>query len=111
MTSRFKDFGAGEIDETPLSFKLHGEEFHCYPAIQGATLLKLVSDAESDNGATVANVISTFFSKTLLPESYERFDALINDPERIVTVETLGEISGWLVEEYTSRPTKEPERS
>ena len=111
MTTRFKDFGAGDVDETPLSFKLHDEEFHCRPAIQGATLLKMVTEAESDDGATVANVITSFFSKTLMPESYERFDVLINDPDRIVTVETLGEISGWLVEEYTKRPTKEPERS
>jgi len=106
--TRFKDFGAGDVDKTPLSFKLYEEEFHCRPAIQGSALLKMVSDSESDDGATVANIITTFFSKTLQPESYERFEVLLEDPDRIVTVETLGEITAWLVEAYTDRPTQEP---
>ena len=36
MTNRFKDFGAGSaVTDTPVSFKLHGEDFECYPALQG----------------------------------------------------------------------------
>lgn len=109
---RFKDFGAGgEVFTEPLSFSLHGETFECRPAIQGKTLLTMVADAESDDTMKVLNVVSEFFEKTLLPESYERFNALINDPDRIVTMETLGEITAWMVEQYTERPTKEPERS
>lgn len=110
--TRFKDFGSGgEVIDTPLSFKLYGEEFHCRPAIQGNTLLQIVAEADADDGAKVASTISTFFQKTLMPESYERFQALLDDPDKIVTVETLGEITAWLMEEYTDRPTKEPERS
>jgi hypothetical protein len=109
---RFKDFGAGnEVVDEPLSFSLHGETFECRPAIQGKMLLSMVADAESDDTAKVVKVVTEFFQKTLMPESYERFEALIEDPERIVTVETLGEITAWMVEQYTERPTKEPERS
>lgn len=111
MMTRFKDFGSSDVDREPLSFKLHGESFECRPAIQGATLLKMVADADSEDSSKVANIITEFFSKTLLPESYERFEALINDPDRIVTVDTLGEITSWMVETYTARPTQEPERS
>lgn len=106
--TRFKDFGSGDVNSAPLSFKLHGEEFQCRPAIQGATLLRMVADADSEDSSKVANIITDFFSKTLMPESYERFEALINDPDRIVTVETLGEITSWMVESYTERPTQEP---
>jgi hypothetical protein len=110
--TRFKDFGAGgEVVHEPLSFTLYGEKFECYPAIQGKTLLLMVADADSDDTAKVANIVTTFFEKTLLPESYERFQDLLDDPERIVTVEALGEITSWMVEQYTERPTKEPERS
>ena len=113
MTSRFKDFGAGvaEADKRPLSFKLHGEEFHCKPAIQGKAMLEMVASSESDNNAEMANVITTFFNVALAEESKEPFFALLEDPDKIVTVETLSEIIAWLVEEYTGRPTQQPEPS
>jgi hypothetical protein len=114
MTNRFKDFGAGGdgVNKDPLSFKLYDEEFHCRPAIQGKVLLDMVSGAEEGElGSGAAKVINDFFSTVLLDESYERFDTLLQDPEKIVTVETLGEITAWLVEEYTGRPTQQPEPS
>jgi hypothetical protein len=110
--TRFKDFGTGEdIVKEPLSFKLYGEEFHCIPSVQGKLLLDMIADSTSEETGKAVDVIRKFFKRTLLDESYERFDALINDPDKIVSVETLGEISGWLVSEYTSRPTKRPQDS
>ena len=114
MTNRFKDFGsgAGEINKSPLSFKLWDEEFHCRPALQGKVLLDMVSGSTGDDlGVGAARVITEFFSAVLEPESLERFNTLLEDPDKIVTVETLGEITGWLVEEYTGRPTQQPEPS
>lgn len=110
--SRFKDFGAGQETTTePLSFALYGETFECYPALQGKFLLDLVASSSSDDPGSSAAVVSSFFSQVLVPESYERFQALSVDPERIVSVETLGEVTGWLVSEYSSRPTTAQENS
>lgn len=110
--TRFKDFGKGEgVSTEPLSFKLHDEDFHCVPTIQGKVLLDLAADSASDDGSKAALTIKNFFEKTLQPESFERFSALLDDSEKIVSVETLGEISGWLVGEYTSRPQTGPEQS
>lgn len=111
MTNRFKDFGGTAAEQTPLSFKIHGEEFHCRPAIQGKTLLNIVAGADESDGAAVARTINDFFEKTLLPESLDKFNVLINDPEKIVTVDTLGEITAWLVEQYSLRPMQQPEPS
>jgi hypothetical protein len=113
MTSRFKDFGEdSNVVREPLSFKLYGEEFNCHPAIQGKVLLEMVKEAgDENNPSAAAGMIDNFFSTALFPESYERFDKLVRDPEKIVTVETLSEITGWLVGEYAERPTMEPERS
>lgn len=113
MTRRFKDFGDDSIvDKSPLMFKLYGEEFQCHPAIQGKALLNMVKRAGDESDPTAAaEVIDSFFSLALLPESLERFNILLADPEKIVSVETLSEITGWLVGEYSERPTKEPERS
>jgi hypothetical protein len=111
-TARFRDFGSGGDNAAqPLSFKIYEEEFHCYPNIQGKTLLDMVSQSMQQDTAMAVEVINTFFDKTLKPESKDAFNSLINDPERIVSVETLGEIVTWLVEQYSSRPTQGSEDS
>ena len=110
--ARFKDFGSDNLDEVePLSFKLQEEDFFCIKQVQGKVLMEIVSMSQ-DSGATVSvELIEKFFSSVLVDESYERFEALLHDKDRIVTVETLGEITGWLIEQYTSRPTQRPEDS
>lgn len=109
--AKFKDFGAGSgaIKTDPISFKLHGEEFNCVSAIPGKVLLNIVAKSNSDNPADQATVINDFFSQVLVDESLKRFDALVVDKERIVTTETLGEITSWLVEQYSERPNQQPE--
>jgi len=111
MTRKFKDFGSGDNSVEPISFSIHGEEFHCKPALQGKTLLGIVSGAESEDTAVVASTIENFFNMALLKESQERFEELLNDETKIVSIETLGEITAWLVGEYSSRPQKGPEPS
>lgn len=109
--TKFKDFGSGPSNEEQeqISFRIHGEEFNCHPAMPGKLLLDLVKKSASEDPAESAGIIDTFFKTVLLEESYARFDKLSQDPTRIVTVETLGEITGWLVEQYTNRPTERPE--
>jgi len=108
MTEKFKDFGSGASEDLPeIKFKLHGEEFECRSAIQGKVLLEVAKSADTGQAANADEIITKFYGSALLPESYERFEALIHDPDKIVTVETLGEITGWLVEQYSGRPTQE----
>ena len=110
--AKFKDFGSGATDlasAEPITFKLHGEEFACKKAVQGKTLLALVRTASDP--VLGSEAITKFFDTVLEDESRVRFDALCNDPEKIVTVETLGEITGWLLSEYSDRPTSRPEVS
>lgn len=108
---RFRDFGSGSKITEPLSFKLYDEEFHCKPALQGKVLLDMVSTANSTDTAVAADLIETFFANALVPESLERFKKLLEDPEKIVTVDILGEITSWLVEQYSGRPTSGPQES
>lgn len=108
--TRFKDFGSGSAEDAqPISFKLYGEDFDCYPQVQGKLLLNLVSDSSSDDPVKQSAIVTKFFEYVLKPESKVRFDALVEDPERIVSVDTLAEITGWLIEEYTNRPEAQPE--
>lgn len=104
--TRFKDFGSGpDLSKIePPTFALHGETFTAVPVIQGKVLIDLIRDAQSEDAATSAEISDKFFAKVLTDESYERFTTLINSKDKIVQVETLGEIVGWLVEEYSNRP-------
>lgn len=107
--TRFKDFGSGDgLVVEPLSFKLYGEEFHCLPQVQGKLLLDLVSDSSDSDAVKSAAVIDKFFQYVLTDESHERFEKMLTAKDTIVSVETLAEITGWLVEEYTNRPEEQP---
>lgn len=108
--TRFKDFGAGAKGTEkaePLSFKLYDETFECVPQVQGKLLLELVADSSGEDAVKSASVIDKFFGYVLEDESLVRFNELIRDKHKIVTVETLADITGWLVEEYTNRPEEQ----
>lgn len=104
--AKFKDFGVGGVDPNaePIKFIIHGEEFECIPEIQGKVLLELIADSGSDDTVRNAEVSDKFFSKVMTTDSYERFNTLLTSKDKIVSVETLGEITGWLVEQYSDRP-------
>jgi len=111
--AKFKDFGVGkEIGpKEPVSFKLHDEEFFGVNQIQGKVLLDLISKSNSDDPAVSAQVMSDFFAYVLTDESLKRFNKLIHHKEKIVHVETLSEIVGWMIGEYSDRPEEQPESS
>lgn len=109
---RFKDFGAGgEVSSDPVVFRLYGEDFECYPNVQGKVLLDLVANSDDQDGAGMAKTMNLFFEAVVKPESKKRLDDLLMDPERVVGVDTLGEITAWLMEQYSARPTQQPEPS
>lgn len=112
--ARFKDFGSGSNDGAPVepvTFKIHGEEFTCIPEIPGKTVLNLVAKSGGEDPAQSADAVTGFFKTVLTEESNVRFDALAEDPNRIVSMQTLTDIIEWLVEQYTDRPTERPEVS
>lgn len=111
--AKFKDFGKTiPIEDYPtITFALNGEEFTCRPALPGRMLLEFVRRADAETGGTAAMAIIDFLVQAVDESETERFEALLNDPDQIVQVETLGEIVGWLVEQYSARPTKGRSRS
>lgn len=109
--SRSRDFGNTKrmSDFEPLDFALNGENFTCQPAIQGSTLLEFVAEADSQDGGKAASALYGFFKKAIVPEDYVRFEAMLKSEDTIVDLNLLGDIAAWLVEEYTARPTSEPQ--
>lgn len=108
--ARFKDFGSPKrADEyEPLTFKLCGKEFACKGAIPGNVLLKFIAAADSNDGGRAAEAMRTFFYSVMEEEEAERFYALLDGDEYIVDMIDLVNISSWIIEEYSERPTQAP---
>lgn len=104
--TRKKNFGGAVEDVEPLEFDLFEETFSCRPELQGATLLTYSKRFASEDMGEVNAAFLDFFQSALKTESYERFKELCDSEDKIVKIETLGEIAEWLIEEYTDRPTK-----
>lgn len=109
--AKFKDFGTPNTDNLePISFKLYGEEFHCRPQIPGKVMIDIAAKtADEENAAANASMINDFFSAVLMGDSADRFNALAEDPDRVVTIDQIMEIVSWLMEQYADRPTTRPE--
>ena len=108
-TARFKDFGSEQIQDTsiyePVTFRLDGETFLCHSVLPGAAMLEFVSDADSGEGGLVSESILRFFQAAMAEDENTRFRAFIKRPDRITPIDLLAEISTWLVEVYSDRPT------
>lgn len=101
--------GIGQLDQQPWS-----ESFRCLPDAPAAALDDLAASVGVDNrGRMVWNQGSLlrFFRAVLHPDDEERFDALVNDKNRVLPLEALGDIMFWLGEVYTERPTEPPSSS
>lgn len=107
---RHKDFGSPvqNLNGNRPSFDLYGETFTCYHTIQGKALAEFIIKVDSEKSGQAAQGLLDVIKIILLPESYERFDTLVTDPERIVPIETLVEIVNWAISSFTARPTQPP---
>ena len=105
--TRHKSFGIPKNEELdPITFDIYGEEFTARPEVQGVHLLRFSQKISSEDQSAVSEALLDFFRVSLVGESYDRMVDLWEDPDRIVSIEVLSDIVAFLVEEYTSRPTK-----
>lgn len=102
--ARHKSFGNANpyAEAEPVTFDLYDETFTCRHAVQGAALLRFGKETQENPNDAVMN----FFELVMLPEDYTRFADLIDSEDKIVDATLLGEIAGYLVGEYSSRPTE-----
>lgn len=102
--ARHKSFGNVDRyrDQEAVTFDLYDETFTCKPAVQGAALLRFGTESQEN----AAEAVMTFFALCMGEEEFDRFKGLIESEDKIVDATTLGEIAGYLVGEYSSRPTE-----
>lgn len=108
LTKRHKSFGTKKktsVEESDLSFDLGEQTYKCYAEVQGAVILDFVAAADEGGSAAAARIIP-FFDHALPPEELVRFREQLKSPDEIIEMETLSEVVGYLIGEYTSRPTQ-----
>ena len=105
--TRHKSFGSPkDLELDNITFDIYGEDFTARPEVQGVHLLRFSQKISSEDQAAVSDALLDFFKVALYKESYDRMAELWEDPDRVVPIEVLSDIVAFLVEEYTSRPTK-----
>jgi hypothetical protein len=78
----------------------------CIPFLPGSRFLDFLTLINGDSPGQMAEALDGIFKAAIVDEQYEAFKAWIEDPVNGVTIEILGEISGYLSEAYSGRPTQ-----
>ena len=101
--SRFKDFDAAESERKgePITFKMGGREWTAAHVGAANFLAFSRQVAEGGTGAVVA--FDDYISQTLPEEQREAFHAMLAEED--ISLNTLVELSGWIVEQATGNPT------
>jgi hypothetical protein len=107
FVTRYRNFGSPVQSDEVVVFDLYGEQYKCKASLQGRVLIELVARADAENTADAAAAVLHFFDAVMVDESRQRFTALTQSEDKVVSLETLTEIMQWLVEQYAGgeRPT------
>lgn len=110
-SSKFKAFKfdpieAGDAESQPFPLEINGDEVMCVPHVDGLQLLTFLSfmrDPATPMGRRAGAMVD-WLRKCIVPEDWPKFEALC--AKYNLDIESLGEISGYLSEVYTERPTQ-----
>lgn len=89
-------------------FAVDGEQFEAAPQLPARKAMECIAIAERWEQAEPDKAEELFrelFSRVLLPESFERFAARLDDLERPISLQQLPQIMTWLFERYGMGPT------
>lgn len=101
--------GVGQLTGKPWELTLR-----CVAEPPAAAFDDLARSVGTDaRGQLVFNNVSLlrFFDQVVVPEDEQTFRDLVNDKDRAVQIEELGEVLMWLAGLYTERPTSPPSPS
>lgn len=104
--TEMRDFSKARKD---ISFRVDDDVFHAAKAIPADILMDFASEFSGmSEQATVDQQLKAFrtmLEVVLLPESLERFNARLRDPQNPIEMDQVDDIITYLMEEYGLRPT------
>lgn len=107
-----RDFDAERKKREGHTFKLGGETFHTYPGMSYTFINRsdkeMEEKAESDGRLTA---VVGWIRNLIVVEEREKFDAVLTNPEIYIEAQDVLDLSSWLLEAISGRPTKRPASS
>jgi hypothetical protein len=91
-----------------IELDFDGTVFPCKPSIPGVVLLDFIGGIDEDTPATMAVALRDLLFSAVEEDHLEDFKTYISKPENGVDIEALSEAVGYLVEQYSDRPTNQP---
>ncbi|SRR6266498_2598284 len=87
--------------QEPLEFEIDGDTFTAIAPnrLPGNVLIEYVENIQLGR---VYQGHKTFFTKALLPESGERFEDRLNNPDNPISLEVMIEVAEWLTSSYSN---------
>lgn len=109
MTARHRTFTpkARNAVLEPVTFDIFDQHFTAVPKVQGIVLMELIEATEDGEKASIGALLG-FLKSVLIDGDFDRLNALLHDtdPSKVIDIEDIADIVGYLVSEYTSRPTE-----
>lgn len=105
MSGNEKRFEVPTSDKSGPVFFLGELRFQCLSAVP-VGLLESVWATEGDGARIIG-----FVRAAVVEEDAESFDLAISSKQNPINLELLGEVSTWLVGEYSGRPLEKPASS
>lgn len=99
-----------ESTEDPITFSIDGETYHCVPkpSWQAIEMISYAKTAEIDKAVIK---LGEFYRALIVEEDLESFEKILGRKQNPVDLELLVDITTYLVEAYTGRPTRPPSGS
>lgn len=96
-----------ELSTEKITFSIDDDTFTAKPERSGATILQVASKlTASGGGFESASEVVPFILSSTIDEDRPRLSDRLNDDDNPIDIEVLIDITAFLLEEYTNRPTK-----
>lgn len=99
------------VEREDVNFRLFGTQWDCREQVNGKLLMDQAASLDGDSLVDQRDGVIGILKMTVLPDQIDDLLAELDDPDKVIQLQKLVEIVGWLVEQYVDRPTEQPARS
>lgn len=97
-------------EDEPIETRQESQTFHAVPEVPGKWLLEVGASMAGGQEDRV-HAINRFLDRVIVPAEKRRWDDVMSDTESILDMETLADITNWLIEEYNDEHPTEQSKS
>lgn len=95
-----------DVAVAPLGFDIAGQSFEVLPEAPGIVLLEFIEASTSEKKGANAAALLKFLRGVMTEDEWDRLNGVFHDPKYKIDIKTISEIVGFVISEYTSRPSE-----